>query len=193
MGCDELSTIYLIRHGETDWNREGRAQGIEDIELNAEGEQQAHQCGYFLQQENFDLILSSPLKRAYKTAMIIARYHNQKVDLVEGLHERSFGHASGLTREEREKLYPDGLVPEMEDWFSFRDRVMDSLYAVLKRYPKQKILLVTHGGVINAILHTISDGNIGTGKTKLKNGCLSILYYKDGQWKVGKYNCIEHL
>lgn len=189
-----MSTLYLIRHGETDWNRLGRLQGIEDIELNGHGEQQAHQCGSSLKHEPIDLIFSSPLKRAYKTAQIINEYLGlPKVQKIEGLHERDFGIASGLTKEERENLYPDGQVPGMEAWEELKSRAMQSIEQMIEQYPKERLLVVTHGGVINAILHTISQGEIGTGITRLKNTCLSVLHFHHGQWQIEKHNCTQHL
>jgi hypothetical protein len=66
------TTICILRHGETDWNSTGRLQGCEDIELNAVGREQAVQVAGYLEKEPWDIIISSPLKRAYETARIIA-------------------------------------------------------------------------------------------------------------------------
>jgi uncharacterized phosphatase len=68
----EITTICIIRHGETDWNSSGRLQGREDIELNDLGRRQAIQTSGYFETESWDVIVSSPLKRAYETAQIIA-------------------------------------------------------------------------------------------------------------------------
>ena len=69
-----ITTICLVRHGQTDWNALGKLQGQTDIPLNELGKIQARQCGEFLSEEDWDVIISSPLKRARETAEIISNY-----------------------------------------------------------------------------------------------------------------------
>ena len=89
-------TIYLIRHGETDWNRENRLQGREDIELNETGLLQSEACAAALRDVPADLILTSPLKRARATAEIISRAAGfTQVVVEQDLIERDFGSAVG--------------------------------------------------------------------------------------------------
>ena len=66
-----MKKIYIVRHGETDWNKELRRQGRKDIELNEKGEKQAHEIKEKFKNINFDICYTSPLKRARKTAEII--------------------------------------------------------------------------------------------------------------------------
>ena len=95
--------IYLVRHGETDWNRQNRLQGIEDIELNETGRRQSTECADSFTGIPIDRILSSPLKRAKKTADIMAaRMGIAPVIIEQELTERDFGKLSGLTFEERQ-------------------------------------------------------------------------------------------
>ncbi|GAA0371019.1 histidine phosphatase family protein [Bacillus horti] len=189
-----MNTVYVVRHGETDWNKAGKYQGIEDIELNQEGEKQAHQLGRSLKGEHFDLIVSSHLQRAYKTALIIGEYVGiHKVQVVDGVHERDFGDASGLTKEERKERYPDQVIPGMEPWETFQERVVQGLVNVMNTYTNKKVIMVSHGGTINAILHKFSNGEIGTGVTKLNNTCVNILHFSNNQWQIEKFNCIKHL
>ncbi|MDB5085743.1 MAG: yhfR, partial [Bacilli bacterium] len=67
-----MTTVCLVRHGETDWNAEGRLQGRQDTELNENGRKQAKLAGIHLKNEQWDAIVTSPLKRAKETAQIIA-------------------------------------------------------------------------------------------------------------------------
>lgn len=96
-----MTNVYFLRHGETDWNLEGRTQGRTDIPLNRNGELQAKESGAALKDKEIDVIITSPLKRAKKTAEIVQEQLN--VDLIEreAFIELSFGDAEGLTLAER--------------------------------------------------------------------------------------------
>lgn len=185
--------ICLVRHGETDWNLDGRIQGKTDIPLNKTGEMQAEECGEFLKDQKFDVVVASPLQRARKTADIINRHHGLPIVERDEFKERSFGKAEGLREEERKNYYPDGEYPGQEETGAFRSRVMDGIFAINEQYPGKKVLLVAHGAVINMILSTLSDGEIGTGKTKLINACISHIEFAGQQWKIHSYNQISHL
>ena len=89
--------IYIVRHGKTDWNKEGRYQGHIDIELNSTGEEQAQKLYEKLKDIKFDKVFSSPLKRAYKTAQIIT---NQKITKDMRLIERYNGELEGKLKTE---------------------------------------------------------------------------------------------
>ena len=92
--------LLLTRHGQTDWNVAGKIQGITDIELNETGIKQAETTGEKLLNENIDVIISSPLKRARKTAEIIKGERNIPLIIDDSLKERRFGKFEGKTREE---------------------------------------------------------------------------------------------
>lgn len=144
--------IWYVRHGQTDWNVEGRIQGSTDIPLNQTGIEQAYQVKQLLDQESFDLVLASPLLRAYETAKIICLDKAVEIKGDERLKERNFGSYEGTLV----KAMPVGdfwdlkqdLCPENGE--SIR-MVFDRIYAFLddlkKLYPSHKILLVAHGGI----------------------------------------------
>lgn len=147
--------IYAIRHGETNWNKLCKIQGTTDIELNDAGINQAKEVAKKISEYNFDLIISSPLKRAVKTATIIS---NGKIPIVvrEEIIERRFGKFEGLTSEEFDfsKCYncnlnisDNGLEP-INDLI---ERVGNFLEQIKNTYSDKKILLVTHGGTLRAI------------------------------------------
>lgn len=180
--------IYLIRHGETDWNKQKRIQGREDIELNDNGITQAQKCGYVLQGLPIDIIVSSPLKRAKETAEIIALSVGiNDVMIEDNLIERDYGKLSGLDPGERELFSNSGQDDGVENWDDLNQRVMN----VLKYYSGniyQNIVMVSHGGAINAVLATLSGHNIGSGKTKLKNACINLINCMDQTMEIEFYN-----
>jgi len=181
--------ICLIRHGETDWNASGRLQGREDIPLNENGMLQAAQCALALKSREWRAIFTSPLKRARQTANILAGILNIP-ELYEdaGLMERDYGKASGLLPEERAARFPDGNWEGVEDWDALRDRACGAITSIAERFPDGDVIVVTHGGVINSILAELSNCEIGSGKTRLKNACVSMLEYRDKAMRIVFYN-----
>lgn len=189
----EITTICLVRHGETEWNAQGIIQGQMDIPLNARGIQQAEECAVHLREEKYDVLITSPLRRAKQTAEIINRnWHIPLVEMDDFL-ERYFGEAQGMTKEERLSKYPDKNYPNLESRDSVKSRVMTGLHKITQNYPDKYVLLVAHGAVINSILATLSNGEIGSGKTKLINACISNITFAQDRWSVQAYNQISHL
>ncbi|MFD2627376.1 histidine phosphatase family protein [Oceanobacillus kapialis] len=188
-----MTTICLIRHGETDWNLKGQLQGSTDIPLNDTGVRQAEESAAYLNAEDYDVLIASPMKRAKRTAEIINSSLNLPFEEMEDFAERSFGDAEGLTMDERTAQYPDKQYPNQEEPEDFIKRVMNGVDKVIEKYPDKRVLLVAHGAVINAILTTVSGGEIGAGKTRLMNACISNIHYKQEKWKVVDYNQVGHL
>jgi len=148
--------LYVIRHGQTDWNLAKRIQGMTDIELNETGLAQAEEAKEKLKEYPIDLILCSPLKRAMKTAQIINC--EKKVDIVcdSRLVERGYGEIEGKEFEALDlktffdlnlNLKTSGVEPIK----TLMDRVSSVLDEIKETYKGKNILLVTHGGTIRAI------------------------------------------
>nr|WP_187356777.1 histidine phosphatase family protein [Heyndrickxia shackletonii] len=188
-----ITFICLVRHGETDWNVLGKLQGTTDIPLNNRGKKQAEECGAILRESQWDVIITSPLKRAKQSAEIIQQKINVPLIEMEEFKERNFGDAEGMTLKERRESFPDKKYPNQEERISFQHRLKAGIRKINQKYPNGKIILVAHGAVINAILSSISEGEIGSGKTVLKNACLSNIYFKENKWWVQDYNLIDHL
>lgn len=181
--------IFLIRHGETDWNKDQRIQGREDIDLNENGVSQADKCGQAFKDVPIDMIVASPLKRARKTAEIIGSYVGiRDIVIEEDLIERDFGKFSGLYFDVIDKLRQAGEEYCVESYEDLSKRMM----VVLDKYKDYKncknIIMVSHGAAINSLLAVLSNHTIGSGKTKLRNACINILECSDGNVKVDRYN-----
>jgi len=189
MSAEEPTVICLIRHGETDWNATGRLQGREDIVINEAGREQALALARYLNNEKWDLIISSPLKRALESAQIIAACLSlQEPVIIEELRERNYGEASGLLPGERHDRFPDGKYPGQEEFEHLRIRAMDAVGDIIKSYPGRRIVVISHGAWINSVLYTISSGEFGSFKTRLKNACLNLLSFEHNHWSVIFYN-----
>lgn len=188
-----MTTVCLIRHGETDWNSIGMLQGRKDVPLNEAGILHAKQCREVLQSSQWDVVITSPLKRAKQTATIINEKLNVPVIEMVDFVERDFGLAEGMTYDERNSKFPNRIYPKQEERISFHKRVMEGLNTINHRYVDNKILIVAHGGVINAILDELSIGKIGSEKTDLLNGCMSNIFMQEGKWFIKDYNQISHL
>lgn len=155
-----MTRFFLVRHGETEWNRTHRIQGSSDIPLNDTGRAQALNVGGVLARHRFDLIVSSPLSRAMETATIIARRMGMPLPLpVQSLVERHYGEAEGFTREDLDARYPaDTPVPGREPREDVQKRVIRTLHDLAIRHPYADILVVSHGGVIRSVIEHAAPG-----------------------------------
>lgn len=181
--------IFLIRHGQTDWNLEGRFQGREDIPLNEQGVLQAIECGNAIKGEEVNIVITSPLIRAKRTAQIIAdEIGANQLFIEEGITERDFSKVSGMTPQEREAFYASGEEDDKEPWELLSKRMMANIEKYAKLYPGQNIIMVSHGASINCVLAVLSEGRTGTGKIILKNVCINIINYEDDKLTLGEFN-----
>lgn len=133
-----MTAICLIRHGETDWNALGKLQGRTDIPLNETGKKQAKETGAFLTGSDWDVIITSPLRRAKETAEIINQYLGLEIIEMEDFIERNYGDAEGMPFEERTRLYPDKEYPNQESKEALAERLMAGVQKVSERYPDKK-------------------------------------------------------
>lgn len=181
--------IYLIRHGETDWNLEGKLQGREDIPLNDNGIQQAKICGQAFKGRKINSILTSPLIRAKKTAEIIAEMTGlNQVIVEEGLIERDFGVLAGVTYDSKKYFDTFGVEEGIEPFEDLHQRLIGCIKENAERFYDEDIIMVSHGAAINSVISVLSGGELGSGKTRLKNACISILLYQEGDLKLELYN-----
>ncbi|MDD4212935.1 MAG: histidine phosphatase family protein [Bacilli bacterium] len=174
-----MTTIFgFVRHGQTDWNLEGRIQGIINNPLNEEGRKQAHQLGSFLKEqgEDWNLILTSPLIRAQETARIIQSYFPKLSLIIEpAFIEREFGQAEGqlITKDLFDRICL-GEIIAMEDASSLQMRVETAVKRIALIHPGKRILVVAHSHVIKGLLTKIDGGF--TFRHRMDNG--SITYFR---------------
>ena len=145
-----MTAILLARHGETDWNREGRFQGWADPPLNDTGRAQARALAERLRSTAFDAVYSSDLRRAHETAEIVAAPHAVPVVTDPQLREIDVGSWSGLTRPEIEQRF-GGERLDGETREQHAARVVAAVERIARRHPGQRILIVTHGGTMRAL------------------------------------------
>ncbi|NPC92105.1 histidine phosphatase family protein [Bacillus sp. WMMC1349] len=188
-----MTAICLIRHGETDWNAQGRLQGRTDIPLNETGKRQAKETGECLKGTSWDLIITSPLKRAKETAEIINQYLHIDIIEMEDFIERNYGDAEGMAFADRMKLYPDKNYPNQETKEDLAERLIAGIEKISEQYPNQKILLVAHGAAIHTLLTKIAIDDSELHQTKLVNACLSNIRMLKNKWHVEDYNLSDHL
>jgi probable phosphoglycerate mutase len=154
-----VTTILLARHGETDWNRQGRFQGHADPPLNETGRAQAAELAAELEGVGLAAVYSSPLGRALETAQLVAAEHGLEPVAVDALREVDVGSWEGLTRAEVEARFPEQLARWLdydqgwEDGESYEEmgrRVVAALLELAAAHEGERILGVTHGGPIRA-------------------------------------------
>jgi broad specificity phosphatase PhoE len=150
-----VTTLLLVRHGETDWNAEGRLQGHTDRPLNDYGRRQAKDLAERLAGEGADAIYASDLARAKETAEIVGERLGLTVVIDSDLREKNWGNWEGLTGDERVHVEFEGESTE-----DHRERVMRAVRRIAERHPGQRVVVVTHGGSlrrIQAALNGVAD------------------------------------
>jgi len=159
-----LTTILLVRHGQTEWNRIERFRGRVDIELNSNGLIQAEKTAMRIQSHwKPAIIYSSPLKRALQTAQAIAEMTNVQVESSPDLVDIDYGDWQGLSPEEARLNWPDqldawykhpeiALIPAGENLLEVQSRAMSKVKAATKTYPDKIIVMVSHTVVNRLIL-----------------------------------------
>jgi 2,3-bisphosphoglycerate-dependent phosphoglycerate mutase len=164
MVTQNMTTFYLVRHGETDWNKQRIIQGQMDIPLNATGEQQAKEAAKNFKQITFDLAFSSDLLRARRTTEIIALEHKLAVETTEVLRERHFGELQekpSATLQTYFKLMQEMadetrkshvFAPGVESDEQVISRILTFLRETAITYPGKTILVGTHGGILRLLL-----------------------------------------
>jgi uncharacterized phosphatase len=163
--------MYLVRHGETDWNKQRRIQGSTDIPLNDTGRRQAAETAELLARRSFDAVVASPLSRAFETGSIIAARLGLPVPTTDaGIQERSYGEAEGLRDDEIRARFPDDEVPGRESRSALLDRVTETLGEIAIRFDGATIVVATHGAVIRSVVNAAAPGTVESHATPIRNG-----------------------
>lgn len=186
--------IYLIRHGETTGDVEGRYGGDYDDDLTDRGVDQCRQLAESLADAGIERVLTSPLQRAKHAGQILADKFGAPTEILPGLKERNaYGVITGLTKAEALERYPavvaalapTATVEGAEPYREFVTRVSDALDKLAAR-PEQVIAAVTHGGFIRALSRSV----LTTGEIKELDDCayLTLIYNPDkARWTIQKF------
>jgi 2,3-bisphosphoglycerate-dependent phosphoglycerate mutase len=181
-----VTTLILARHGETDWNRDGRFQGHADPPLNERGREQAASLAESLAKERVDAIYSSDLRRAHETALFVAERKGLDVVVDPDLRERDVGEWSGLTLPEIEERFPDELRRFREEGASIGEsrealsqRVLAAVRRIADAHPRGQILVVTHGGTLRTLRHAAGGA---FGAPVVRNGQVLKMAVREGMF-----------
>jgi len=191
-----METLFLMRHGETAWNNQKRVMGRLDVPLNREGTAQTKRVAKLLPDLEIHAIYSSPLKRALDTALILAGSQNLTVETDANLTEVAFGRWEGYRFEEliKDKAYHRFLrnpltaaVPGGETIPGVQQRGLKALRRATRECPNSRLLFVSHGDVIRAILCHYLKLPLGEfRRLRIDNGSLSAVEI-DASWAEVKF------
>ena len=191
------TTLTLVRHGETDWNAQRRMQGRTDIPLNERGLRQAELVARRLEGTQWDAIVSSPLARVMGVSRAIAGAIGHPEDRIvtrDDLVERGFGQAEGMTLPERTEAFGlDAPIPGIEPYEELDRRVMNALREIEAEYRSKRVLVVAHGGVVNAALEQLAGDEYGHGKSFIANVSMTTIHVNGEEWSVETVNDYSHL
>jgi len=194
--------LYLIRHGETAYNKERRMQGWIDIPLNRIGHAQAKSTADRLQGNTVHALYSSDLKRAHSTAKYVAKTLNLRINLAPALRERDMGIFSGWAWEKEPDPVKEKLWLEFEaardrvdlDWNlhqgetlrQMTDRVTHFLSELDTLHFNQHIALTTHGGTINRILEYYAVKQPADGYRTVTNASILVITRQDNKFLLSE-------
>ncbi|HEY7656189.1 MAG TPA: histidine phosphatase family protein [Burkholderiales bacterium] len=199
------TTLIVIRHGETAWNREKRMQGTTDTQLSDVGREQARALGRRLAGRAFAALYTSDLSRARDTARLIAEHTGRELVMDSRLQERRFGIFEGLTSDEIIARYPeehtrfasrdpDYAVPGGESARSFTQRCIGCLAELAARHRGDEVVVVTHGLVLDSLYRAAHGLDHGARRpVPLINASMNIFGYDGSVWRLELWGDISHL
>jgi len=200
-----MTRLFIVRHGETAWNADGKIQGHTDVPLTEVGIEQARQAAERLRTEKIDAVYSSDLKRASVTGEAIALVHGVSVTTTPLLREANLGIWQGLSLKEVAEKYPTEHAAYKKDSIANRPpgaekledviaRCRQFLDDILEKHPSDSIAVTCHGGSVRGIIAAA----FGLGpeiyrRIRLDNGGITILEITDGKPLLISLNDTCHL
>lgn len=191
---DTTMNIYLLRHGQTDKNKAGILQGTIDTVLNEEGKKQALSAKADIENICFKTVYSSPLKRAFETAVLATGLSENRIVVDERLKEMSFGDMEGKVIEDKDsnmaKFFnsPEEYVAEKgaESFESMLVRAKNFLDEITSEYSdNDNVLIVSHGAFIHGLIMVMKDTRLcDFWKSNVPNCAVTVFSYEDGEYKV---------
>jgi len=196
--------IILIRHGETEWNSQQRMQGHSNSDLSAEGRGQIQALGKWMKYVSFDHIYSSDTLRAMQTAKAITQFSGHTLHLDKRIREKNLGVFEGLTSNEAKERFPDVynlfktagrnyVIDKGESTQQLLDRSLEFIEEIRLRHPDQRVVIVTHGGVVRVLMkHTLGLSIDAPTNFMIKNTGIFGLIWKEN-WLVTQMGEVSHL
>lgn len=191
-----LMKLFVVRHGETDYNVERKMQGYDEIPLNGQGIRQATLLGRRLMGESLDRIVSSDLRRAVMTACIVASHTGLPIHYDSGLRERDPGALTGNSYDDEPRFFSDStyVPPSGEGVPQFRSRVKRAFQTLVSEVllPHERVVVVTHGLVCQAFVAEFfgEEQSIGVGS---RNTAMTVASFEKGLWQLETRDCALHL
>ncbi|PEO50780.1 histidine phosphatase family protein [Bacillus pseudomycoides] len=190
-----MTTLGIIRHGSTHWNKEGRAQGNSNIPLDQAGLSEAYKLAERLATEKWNVIYSSDLLRAKQTAEAIEKnIENIEIHLDPRLREVSGGQIEGTTEDERISKWGDNwreLDLGIESADSVKARAIPFIEEITYKYPNKNILIVSHGSFIKQLLKELVP-HLSMIESPKNTSITKIIKIENG-WDSELYNCTVNL
>ena len=200
-----MTKVYLVRHGQTEWNKKLTFRGRIDIPLNERGHSEAAAIAEALKDKNIDAIYTSSLRRSIETAEPTARFFHIKIIPVEGLIDINYGDWEGLSFNEVKKRYKDqykkwekspDLVrfPNGETLNEAKERSFSAFKDIVKENPGKSVLIIPHR-VINKVLLCAILGlsNSHFWEIKQDTGCINLIEYTRDRFVISTMNDTCHL
>lgn len=204
-----MHTLYLIRHGETDWNADGRTMGQTDVPLNAKGLRQARETAEWLARFPLQAVITSDLRRARQTAEPLAAAAGVTLEEDARLRELRFGVFEGRTVAQCANEHPETVERWRGGTFDFAPpggetrrelvhRVRAFLDEALAR-PAGNVAVVTHGGVLNALHSLLIESALPEPREvihrvfRFNNASVSVSTHAAGAWRLRLLNSTFHL
>jgi 2,3-bisphosphoglycerate-dependent phosphoglycerate mutase len=200
-----MTELILLRHGETDWNRELRFQGHVDVGLNSTGLEQARRLAQRLAGETAQQVYASDLLRARQTADPVSSRLGLPALVDAALREQSFGRVDGMRVDDIKAQHPqawegwlrfqeDYCMPGGETTREFHTRVMDAVQRIVAAHPGQTVVVVTHGGVLDMIYRTARAlGLNGPRQSEIPNAGLNRVRVREGGIDILAWADVQHL
>ncbi|WP_058485435.1 histidine phosphatase family protein [Defluviitalea phaphyphila] len=198
--------LYLIRHGETEWNLKHKYQGSTDVPLNDIGKKQALAIANRMEKYEIDAIYSSDLSRAYETANCIGNIKKLKVKVLPQLREINFGEWEGYTSSELKKIYGEEYkkfllephkytFPGEGSLKAVQMRLKEAIKIITSEHSSGNFIIVSHGAALKILIMTLLNIDLSLyRKFWLGNVSLSIIEKKDNDdWILSLLNDTSHL
>ncbi|MEK5038473.1 histidine phosphatase family protein [Sporosarcina sp. FSL K6-3457] len=191
-----MTIIGLVRHGITEWNELGKAQGVSDIPLNKIGKQQALALANRLSlEQEWDVIITSDLSRAIETAQIVSTTLQLPISMYdERIREIDCGEIEGTTEVERIHKWGRNwreIDLGMKKYEFVSNRGLEFLEELVMAHKDKRVLVVSHGALIGLTLQRLLPEQFP--KTSIDNTSLTILKNTENIWSCPLYNGTKHL